>query len=376
VLILYIGGIISFPFFIVSLLLFWIFSNYLTVRISPVYSFFSGIAPEIDSLHGQIRHLESTDFASSYISGIKKSILSRGQATVSREIFLLKNILKRFDYRLNIYVFIFLNAFLLWDLRQLQALSAWRARNNATVSKWFEAIARLETLIGLSSLAFNEPAFSFPVLTESFFTLEGVSIGHPLISGRQRVDNSFSFSGTGRVALITGSNMAGKSTFLRSLGLNIVLAQMGSVVCAESFRFSPVRLMTSMRVADNLAENTSTFYAELKKLQSIIEAVNRGERVFILLDEMLRGTNSNDRHVGSEAMIRQLIRNQAVAVIATHDIELARPAGFAPESMTNYYFDVQVANDELYFDYKLKPGICQSLNASLLMKKIGIDLDN
>ena len=169
--------------------------------------------------------------------------------------------------------------------------------------------------------------------------------------------------------------MAGKSTFLRSLGVNTVLAQMGAPVCAEELTLSPVHLMSSMRIADNLAENTSTFYAELKKLKTIIEAVRRHEPLFILLDEILRGTNSRDRHTGSEALIHQLIRENAVAVIATHDLALARLEEQFPGVVENYHFDVQVEGEELYFDYRLKHGVCTSLNASILMKKIGIELE-
>jgi DNA mismatch repair ATPase MutS len=149
---------------------------------------------------------------------------------------------------------------------------------------------------------------------------------------------------------------------------------MGATACALELQLSPVKLMSSMRIADNLAENTSTFYAELKKLKSIIEAVNRHEKIFILLDEILRGTNSLDRHTGSEALIRQLIHQNAVAVIATHDVELADLQKQFPDALENYHFDVQVEGEELYFDYKLKHGVCTSLNASILMKKIGIEM--
>jgi DNA mismatch repair ATPase MutS len=170
--------------------------------------------------------------------------------------------------------------------------------------------------------------------------------------------------------------MAGKSTFLRSLGVNTILAQMGAPVCASEFALSPVQLICSMRIADNLAENTSTFYAELKKLKTVIEAANLHQPVFILLDEILRGTNSLDRHIGSKALIRQLVKQEAIAVIATHDLELAKLKEELPDAIDNYHFDVQVANgDELYFDYKLKEGICNSLNASILMRKIGIELE-
>ena len=174
--------------------------------------------------------------------------------------------------------------------------------------------------------------------------------------------------------LITGSNMAGKSTFLRSIGINIVLAMMGSSVFARSLALSPMKVLSSMRVSDNLEESTSTFYAELKKLKEVINSVYNNEKVFLLLDEILRGTNSADRHAGSKALIKQLIHHKAVGLIATHDLELAKLADEFPDKIHNYHFDVQVANDELYFDYKLKRGICQSMNASLLMKKIGIEL--
>lgn len=168
--------------------------------------------------------------------------------------------------------------------------------------------------------------------------------------------------------------MAGKSTFLRSVGVNIVLAMMGSPVYAGSFTVSNMKVISSMRINDNLEENTSTFYAELKKLKEVIESVYRNEKVFLLLDEILRGTNSADRHTGSKALIKQLIQHHAVGLIATHDLELAKLADEFPEKLHNYHFDVQVAGDELYFDYKLKRGICNSMNASLLMKKIGIEL--
>jgi DNA mismatch repair ATPase MutS len=181
-------------------------------------------------------------------------------------------------------------------------------------------------------------------------------------------------NGIGKIDLITGSNMAGKSTFLRSVGVNMILAYAGASVCAKKMTVSIAKLMSTMRVADNLAENTSTFYAELKRLKSIIESVINQEKVVIMLDEILRGTNSIDRHTGSSALIKQLIKHNAVALIATHDIELAKLENEFPGNVRNYHFDVQVKGEELFFDYKLKKGICTSLNASLLMKKIGIEL--
>jgi DNA mismatch repair ATPase MutS len=195
-----------------------------------------------------------------------------------------------------------------------------------------------------------------------------------LIGKSKRVNNDVKISHNGELILVTGSNMAGKSTYLRSIGVNIILAMAGAPVCGKYLKVSHVQVISSMRITDNLAESTSTFYAELKKLKTIIEKVNKGEKIFILLDEILRGTNSLDRHTGSVALMKQLIKYNAAAIIATHDLELAKLKNEYPEKIINYHFDVQVSNDELYFDYVLKPGICTSLNASILMKKIGIEL--
>jgi DNA mismatch repair ATPase MutS len=176
----------------------------------------------------------------------------------------------------------------------------------------------------------------------------------------------------GKIVLVTGSNMSGKSTFLRTCGTNIVLAMSGAPVCAQYLEVSHILVYTSMRIADSLEENTSSFYAELKRLASIIQTVEQKEKVFLLLDEILRGTNSNDRHIGSVALIKQLIKNEGVGIIATHDLALSQLEQELPEHIDNYNFDVKIENDELFFDYKLDKGICKSLNASVLMKKMGI----
>lgn len=337
------------------------------------YIILSGIVKEINTLYLLIHWIEKQGFQSALLQEMQHKMKSKNSAAAA-EVRQLKIILDRFDLRLNIVGLLFFNSFLLWDVRQMIALNQWRQRNKELVPKWFGAVAEMEVLNSLATVHFNHPDWDFPSFPSQHFTLRGKEIGHPLISETARVDNSFKVDGTAKVGIITGSNMAGKSTFLRSLGVNIVLAQIGSPVCAKTFELSPVRLMSSMRIADNLAENTSTFYAELKKLKTIIEAVNSHEKVFILLDEILRGTNSLDRHTGSVALIKQMIKQKAVAVIATHDVELAKLQQEYPASIDNYHFDVQVEGEELYFDYKLKQGVCTSLNASILMKKIGIEL--
>jgi DNA mismatch repair ATPase MutS len=340
-----------------------------------LYGNLSRIVGEADTLSNLIYSLEQQVFTSDYLRSIQTKIQPPA-GSAGKELKSLKSILGRFDLRLNTVLFLLLNSFLLWDVRQVKSLTAWKAKNRTLVPLWFSAIEEAEVMISLGILHFNQPHFIFPQFKDEYCLVAGSGIGHPLLHAEQRVTSDFSISGRGKIALITGSNMAGKSTFLRSLGVNLVLAQMGAPVCAQTFTLSPMKLMSSMRIADDLSENTSTFYAELKKLKSIIDEVNRQQPLLILLDEILRGTNSLDRHAGTKALIRQLIKQQAVAVLATHDVALAELSDDHSQAMENYHFDVQVANeDELYFDYKLKRGVCQSLNAAILMRKIGIELE-
>lgn len=360
----------------VFLLLFGIYfsvATFLSRNTIKPYILLSRIVGEISVIEKLVNWIEKENFNSALLRKMKEEIRS-GEVNASSQIRQLKSILDKFDLRLNLVGPLFLNSFLLWDVRQMMALNAWRRKNRSIVPKLFHVIAEAEVLNSLASIHFNYPKWCFPKLEEQHFVFGSTALGHPLIPEADRVVNDFSVAPNMLISLVTGSNMAGKSTFLRSIGVNLVLGQTGAPVCAENFTCSPVRLMTSMRISDNLAENTSTFYAELKKLKTIIEAVNRHEKVFILLDEILRGTNSHDRHTGSAAFIRQLIREHAFAVIATHDLELAELEKQYPSALDNYHFDVQVKGEELFFDYKLKDGVCHSLNASLLMKKIGIEL--
>jgi hypothetical protein len=367
-------GLIPAPVFGVLFLGYFVYAGSLSKRAMQSYGYLSGIVKEVETIRQAIQWIEEKEFTSPLLRRLQDSVKA-GNTKAYVQIRELKDILNRFDLRGNILVFMFLNSFLLWDARQMIALNRWRARNRQQVGQWFFLIAELEVLHSLATLRFNQPGWSWPSFSPEHFTFSGEGIGHPLIPEGRLVVNSLDVKGTAKVSLITGSNMAGKSTFLRSLGVNVLLAQMGAPVCARKLVVSPVRLMTSMRIADNLAENTSTFYAELKKLKTIIEAIRQREQVWVLLDEVLRGTNSMDRHIGLKALIRQIINHGAVAVIATHDLEVAALADDLPGAIENYHFDVQVEGEELYFDYKLKDGVCTSLNASILMKKIGIELE-
>lgn len=346
---------------------------FVSKKVSHIHQQVSKITDELEVLINSVKHIERTNFQSAYLQDLQRYFTEDGYKA-SEQINQLKKILERLDLRFNFVVFIPLDILLQWDLHQVISLEKWKRRNHQKTGDWFKVLAEFEAINSFATLSFNNPSWCFPVLKEGHFFIEGKEIGHPLIQADKCVHNPVKIERKGELMLVTGSNMAGKSTYLRSIGVNTVLAMAGAPVCARYFCLSPVQVVSSMRIADNLEESTSTFYAELKKLKTIIDMVNRNEKVFILLDEILRGTNSLDRHTGSAALIKQLIKHNAACIIATHDVELARLKEAFPANILNYHFDVQVSNDELYFDYQLKEGICTSLNASILMKKIGIEL--
>ncbi|MBK6384447.1 MAG: hypothetical protein IPF69_13525 [Chitinophagaceae bacterium] len=372
-LLLHLTGIIPSPFFYALIFLQLIISLGISKMVMPAYLQLNKIASELASLSGSISWIEKKTFNSNLLKEIKNKY-DTGETPSSAKITKLRKILDMLDIRLNPLVFIPLNTFFFWDLQQIFSLEKWKTTNKKSIDDWFTALAEMECLSSMATLSFNNPEWIFPGISTSEGIFSAEELGHPLIPKDKLINNSFSTEGLNQMNLITGSNMAGKSTFLRSIGVNIVLAMMGSPVCAKRLTVSPMKIMSSMRVSDNLEESTSTFYAELKKLKEIIDAVYENKKAFLLLDEILRGTNSADRHTGSKALIKQLIQHKAAGLIATHDLELAKLADEFPGSIHNYHFDVQVANDELYFDYKLKRGVCQSMNASILMKKIGIEL--
>jgi len=229
----------------------------------------------------------------------------------------------RLDVRLNVLVSVILNLFWFWDIRVCLNMDSWKKRNAPFINGWFDVMAQMEVLSSFANLYFNNRKWVMPLVKEGNFHLDAAEAGHPLIPVSKRVYNDLQIAGPGRILLITGSNMSGKSTFLRTVGVNLILAYSGSAVCAASFKTAPVKLITSMRVSDSLEENTSTFYAELKRLSMIIKEASADQSVFLLLDEILHGTNSNDRHIGSVALLRQLMEYQASGMVATHDLALS-----------------------------------------------------
>lgn len=375
ILTLYIGDWVGLDVFIYSLLFSGAISYYINKKVSVIHNSLSFMVDELKVVTQQLMLIESATFNAEKLHQLQKKLSLQNHKASSR-VKDLEKILSRFDLRYNMLLSAPLNLFLLWNLQQILDLEKWKTSTDVNLEDWIDAIAEMEALSSLATVCFNNPEWSFPEIVPAYFVCEGKNLGHPLIPKEKRVDNSISIPDNKHIMLITGSNMAGKSTYLRTIGVNTVLALAGSAVCADHLKISHVKLMSSMRIADNLEESTSTFYAELKKLKQIIDAANANEYVFVLLDEILRGTNSHDRHTGSRALIRQLLDKHAVALVATHDLALSEYARDFGSHISNYYFDVTVNGEDLSFDYRIKPGVCNSMNASILMKKIGIRLDD
>lgn len=317
--------------------------------------------------------IEKEQWQSSYCNDLTQKLTTTHTSKKIRE---LSDLINKLNYHLNMIVGFLLNLFFLWDIRQIIAIENWKRDNQHNLEEAFDVIGEYEALISLSSLAVNYPQWCFPVIADGpAYTLIAKHLAHPLISRQKCVDNDYELNDGFHIDIITGSNMAGKSTFLRTIGINTVLALSGAPVCASAMQVSVMQVLTYMRIKDSLNESTSTFKAELDRLQMLLAAVESDNKVFFLIDEMLRGTNSVDKYLGSKAVIEQLIRKKAVGMVATHDLQIAELEKQYPDYIRNFYFDIQVKNGEMLFDYKIKHGECKTFNASLLLKQIGIDVN-
>ena len=286
----------------------------------------------------------------------------------------LATLIDRLDYRLNMLVGGVLNMVALWDFRQVFGILDWRSQYGGRVLEALDVVAEFEVLVSLATLRRNHPEWVFPeVVAAPHPFVAATALSHPLIAPDTAVPNDYAMDDH-RVALITGSNMAGKSTFLRVIGANAVLAFCGAPVCGSYMKLSVFHVVSYMRIADSLNESTSTFKAELNRIEGVLRTVRTQPDAFFLIDEMLRGTNSKDKYLGSKAIIKQLITDGGVGMVATHDLQLADLATEYPGKLANFHFDIQVKEGEMLFDYKLKPGECTVFNASLLLKNIGIDV--
>ena len=281
----------------------------------------------------------------------------------------LSRLLDDLDNVSNILVSIPLNIFSFYHLHRYRALLQWKQTYGTHIAQWLETVAATEVLCSFANFAYNNPHFVYPTFNHQY-RISFEDVGHPLIAENERITNNITLD-EAHFIILTGSNMSGKSTFLRTLGVNMLLAQVGLPVCAREATIHPLPLLVSMRLSDSLSDGKSYFFAEINRIEQIMTALKR-ERCMVLLDEILRGTNSEDKQYGTIKIIERLLSLKAIGIVATHDIEVCKTADRYPQQLQNKCFESYIHEGELSFDYKLREGICQNKNATFLMEKLGI----
>jgi len=281
----------------------------------------------------------------------------------------LSSLFSSMDTISNLVTAVLFNGTFLYNLHVFKSLIKWKNDHADTLEIWLEVIGEFEVLNSLANMAYNNPAYVYPTLNDNF-KIDFADLSHPLLNQNTRIGNDVRFYPESFM-ILTGSNMSGKSTFLRSLGINMVLTGMGSPVCASQANVHPLPVLVSMRLSDSLSDSESYFFAEIKRLKQIMDELE-SQPAFVLLDEILRGTNSDDKRNGTIEVVKKIIAKKAIGAIATHDIEVCLTTNEYPQVLTNKCFEVEIINNDLHFDSKLRDGICKNRSATFLMKKMGV----
>ncbi len=295
--------------------------------------------------------------------------LTKKKVSASSEMNRLSQLFGQLDNILNPAGMVVMNGFFMYHLHTMRNLTKWKKQNGEDVMIWIQVIGEFEALISFANLSYNNPDFVFPDLNEEHI-IQFENLGHPLLGKNQRVRSDVSFEKENFI-ILTGSNMSGKSTFLRSLGVNMVLGGIGAPICASKVNIHAIPVYVSMRVSDSLDDNESFFFAEVKRLKEVMDAADK-RLTFVLLDEILRGTNSDDKRTGTVEVVKKIISKNAIGALATHDLKVCDTTAEFPNQLTNKCFEVEVVDNDLYFDYRLREGICKNKNATFLMKKMKV----
>lgn len=313
--------------------------------------------------------IEKESFTSQELINLQQQVKTNKSASLA--IYQLQKLSNNLDQSQNLLGFVILNPLFFWNVTYAIKIEKWIEENKDNINQWFNTIGEFDSFISLAIFGYNHPNYIFPEIADNY-TFEAKDLGHPMINRKVCVTNDVNIAHHPYFLVVTGANMAGKSTYLRTVGLNMMLANMGAPVFAKSLKFYPFHLVTNLRTSDSLADNESYFFAELKRLKMIIDRLQSGEQVFIILDEILKGTNSEDKQKGSIALMKQLIANQGCGIIATHDLILGNLEKEYPNEVKNYRFEADITNEELTFTYKIREGVAQNMNACFLMSKMGI----
>lgn len=317
-----------------------------------------------------VRLIHQQKFTSSSLCEIKY-LLTGQNHSARKALALLNRIQGSLDQRGNILTAFFLNGIYLRDLHLMVRVDQWKKVYSTEINKWIQAISKMDALVSMANYRMNHPDYTQPEISQTLL-LNAREIGHPLLKNKNSVTNDFQLESLHQLFVVTGANMAGKSTFLRTVGINLVLAQSGNVVYSRHFSFQPMTLFTSMRTTDNLAKNISYFHAELLRLKQLIEVAQNSEHTFIILDEMLKGTNSTDKLNGSRAFLHKLLLYPISGLIATHDLALGELARSYPSNFYNICFEITHQGSDIIYDYKVYPGVSANMNATILLQQMGL----
>ncbi len=367
-------GVISMSWFGLVFCTFTIASSNLIRKITRIQESYNKTLKMLSTYAHLIELADKQSMKSTLLVSLKQGFESNGKKA-PEVLGVLSKELDRLDLRNNLILYALLEGSMFWQLRQMLRIERWKQEYGTHLLQWLEALGKLDALCALGTFAFNHPEYTYPIITDEPFVFQAKDMGHPLMPRQQCVVNDADIPQRPYFLIITGANMAGKSTYLRTIGCNYILACIGAPVCCSSLRIYPAHLMTSLRTSDSLANNESYFFAELKRLQQILERLKKGEEMFIILDEILKGTNSMDKQKGSFSLVKQLLGLKANGIIATHDLLLGELKQHFPNEISNYCFEADIQNDELTFSYKLREGIAQNMNACFLMQKMGISIE-
>lgn len=365
-------GSITVQIFLMYLLIPWGIAGSFAMKVNTRHNQVSKTSEMLNKYALLLQEIEQLEVQSDELNKLKQKVIFQ-ENRASKSIKALSAILTALDNRLNFVSWALLNGLFVWDILQMIRLEAWQKKHQRDIHNWFEVVGQIDVISCFANFYYNSHHAVFPELVADRFEVIAKGAGHPLIDSQKRVDNDITVL-DGEFVIITGANMAGKSTYLRTIGVNLILAMCGAPVCATSFSFTPVQIFTSIRTVDSLKENESYFYAELKRLKSIIDTLRDGNKLFIILDEILKGTNSKDKHAGSEALLRQLVSLNSSGIVATHDVLLGKMSDDFPDNIKNQCFEVEIEGNKLNFDYLLREGVSKNLNATILMREMGITI--
>ncbi len=323
---------------------------------------------------GLFRLLEKAEFTNDLLTDLQIKLFDDRGRLASHQVSKLGKIVENMDLRYVPMFHVLLNLLVMWDYQCIIALERWKERSGKYFHQWLQAVADVEALSSLAVICYDHKEWVFPEIVTDGQIFKASDLGHPLIPDSSRVCNDLELNQQRNILIITGSNMSGKSTLLRTVGINLVLAFAGAPVCAQKLQCSMMGIYSSMRVNDSLEQNISSFYAELLRVKMIVDASRKSKPMIFLLDEIFRGTNSKDRHLGAITVLKKMNKKGIIGLVSTHDLELGELEKESSLQVRNYHFEESYQDNEIHFDYQLKPGVSTTTNAIYLMKMVGIDM--